>query len=203
MRLLQELADNLAFGITTIRERQRARDEVLQLNAGLEQRVQQRTVQLEAANQELEAFSYSVAHDLRAPLAAIDGFSAALERHGLDSERSAHYLGRVRASVQKMGEMIDALLTLARLSRAFDHLLSDLREKSDIEGYVTNLSRFLPEPSNEKKTHGGESRTVPAAPSTRAPDLATRVVLGIDCRALAKPVGRDQAERLGNGTLTS
>ncbi|HRG15741.1 MAG TPA: protein kinase, partial [Pseudomonadota bacterium] len=88
---------------------------------------------------------------------------------------------------------------LARLSRAFDHLLSDLREKSDIEGYVTNLSRFLPEPSNEKKTHGGESRTVPAAPSTRAPDLATRVVLGIDCRALAKPVGRDQAERLGNG----
>lgn len=118
VRLLQELADNLAFGITTIRERQRARDEVLQLNAGLEQRVQQRTVQLEAANQELEAFSYSVAHDLRAPLAAIDGFSAALERHGLDSERSAHYLGRVRASVQKMGEMIDALLTLARLSRA-------------------------------------------------------------------------------------
>jgi HAMP domain-containing protein len=88
---------------------------------------------------------------------------------------------------------------LARLSRAFDHLLSDLREKSDIEGYVTNLSRFLPEPSNEKKTHGGESRTAPAAPSTRAPDLATRVVLGIDCRALAKPVGRDQAERLGNG----
>lgn len=88
---------------------------------------------------------------------------------------------------------------LARLSRAFDHLLSDLREKSDIEGYVTNLSRFLPEPSNEKKTHGGESRTTPTAPVTRAPDLATRVVLGIDCRALAKPVGRDQADRLGNG----
>ncbi len=79
---------------------------------------------------------------------------------------------------------------LARLSRAFDHLLSDLREKSDIEGYVTNLSRFLPEPSNEKKTHGGESRTTPTAPVTRAPDLATRVVLGIDCRALAKPVLR-------------
>ena len=89
---------------------------------------------------------------------------------------------------------------LARLSRAFDHLLSDLREKSDIEGYVTNLSRFLPEPSTEKKTHGGgEIRATSQAPVTRAPDLATRVVLGVDCRALAKPVGRDQAERLGHG----
>ncbi|MBL0030152.1 MAG: protein kinase [Rhodanobacteraceae bacterium] len=89
---------------------------------------------------------------------------------------------------------------LARLSRAFDHLLSDLREKSDIEGYVANLSRFLPEPANERKTHGGgESRITSAAPAIRPPDLATRIVLGIDCRALAKPVSRDQAERLGNG----
>lgn len=89
---------------------------------------------------------------------------------------------------------------LARLSRAFDHLLSDLREKSDIEGYVTNLSRFLPEPSSERKTQGNvESRAISAAPATRAPDLATRIVLGIDCRALAKPVTRDQADRLGDG----
>jgi serine/threonine-protein kinase len=89
---------------------------------------------------------------------------------------------------------------LARLSRAFDHLLSDLREKSDIEGYVTNLSRFLPEPAAERKTQGGgEVRTMPAPPATRAPDLATRVLLGVDCRALAKAVGRDQAERLGDG----
>jgi HAMP domain-containing protein len=86
---------------------------------------------------------------------------------------------------------------LARLSRAFDQLLSDLREKSDIEGYVANLSRFLPEPSSGRKTSGGESRT--PAPVTHAPDLATRVVLGIDCRALAKPVARDQAQRLGDG----
>lgn len=89
---------------------------------------------------------------------------------------------------------------LARLSRAFDHLLSDLREKSDIEGYVTNLSRFLPDPSTEKSHGPGlESRATAAAPATRAPDFATRVVLGIDCRALAKPVPRDQAERLANG----
>ena len=89
---------------------------------------------------------------------------------------------------------------LARLSRAFDHLLSDLREKSDIEGYVTNLSRFLPEPSSERKTQGnGESRAMSADPAPRAPDLATRIELGSDCRALAKPVTRDQDDRLGDG----
>jgi serine/threonine-protein kinase len=88
---------------------------------------------------------------------------------------------------------------LARLSRAFDRLLSDLREKSDIEGYVTNLSRFLPDPSTEKTHGGGDSRPTSAPPATRAPDFATRIVLGVDCRALAKPVPRDQAERLGNG----
>ncbi|MGE0329243.1 MAG: GAF domain-containing protein [Ramlibacter sp.] len=119
VHLLQELADNLAFGIVTIRERKRAHDEIVRLNALLEQRVRQRTGQLEAANRELEAFSSSVAHDLRAPLAAIDGFSAALERDPPPApERAAHYLRRVRAGVRQMGDMIDALLSLAQLSRA-------------------------------------------------------------------------------------
>lgn len=87
---------------------------------------------------------------------------------------------------------------LARLSRAFDRLLSDLREKSDIEGYVSNLSRFLPDASSEKASTTGEARSSNAPPTKRAPDLATRVLLGVDCRALSKPVARDQAERMGN-----
>src|SRR4029079_16796163 len=75
--------------------------------------------ELATANRELEAFSYSVSHDLRAPLRAIDGFSKALvSEYGpqLD-DRGDHYLSRVRAGTQRMAELIDDLLSLARVSR--------------------------------------------------------------------------------------
>jgi PAS domain S-box-containing protein len=116
---------NGVLGINTdIRERRRAREEILRLNASLEERVQQRTAQLEFANKQLEAFSYSVSHDLRSPLSAIDGFSDLLQRamNKSDStplsERSRHYLARIRAGVGQMGELIDAMLTLAQVSRS-------------------------------------------------------------------------------------
>ncbi|MBI3977153.1 MAG: response regulator [Chloroflexi bacterium] len=89
------------------------------LNAALEQRVAERTAQLEATNKELEAFSYSVSHDLRAPLRAIDGFSQALlEDYAdrLDAE-GRDYLRRVRAGSQRMAQLIDDLLKLSRVSR--------------------------------------------------------------------------------------
>ena len=123
VKLLQDMADNLAFGIGSVRarqERKRAQQEVLRLNASLEDRVQQRTAQLEFANQQLEAFSYSVSHDLRTPLSAVDGFSNLLSRDlgkGAEVERSRHYLSRIRAGVAQMGELIDALLSLAQVSR--------------------------------------------------------------------------------------
>ena len=107
-----------------ITERKQQQKEILRLNASLEERVQQRTAQLLAANKELEAFSYSVSHDLRTPLSSIDGFSGLLGKAlaaGAPSERSAHYLARIRAGVVQMGELIDALLLLARLSRASLH----------------------------------------------------------------------------------
>jgi PAS domain S-box-containing protein len=102
-----------------VSERHRAHEEILRLNAQLEQRVQERTEQLEAANRELAAFSYSVAHDLRAPLAAIDGFGHALA-HDLaenTSPRIRHYLDRIRVGTRQTHDMIDALLSLSQLSR--------------------------------------------------------------------------------------
>ena len=94
--------------------------QVQQLNAELEGRVRQRTAELEATNSELEAFSYSVSHDLRAPLRSVDGFSVALEEDygGLLSGEGKHYLARIRAGVQRMGQLIDALLQLSRITRA-------------------------------------------------------------------------------------
>jgi light-regulated signal transduction histidine kinase (bacteriophytochrome) len=85
----------------------------------LEERVRQRTAQLEAANKELEAFAYSVSHDLRAPLRGIDGWSLALaEDYGNQLDATAHeYLGRVRSETQRMGLLIDDLLKLSRATR--------------------------------------------------------------------------------------
>lgn len=98
----------------------RTENEVLRLNAELEQRVQERTLQLELANKELESFSYSVSHDLRSPLRAIDGFSQALlEDYSEQLDDSGRdYLSRVRAAAQKMGNLIDDMLKLSRVSRA-------------------------------------------------------------------------------------
>jgi PAS domain S-box-containing protein len=103
-----------------VTEYKRAREEVLRLNAELEERVRQRTAQLRQANRELESFSYSIAHDLRAPLGSIDGFSHVLEQAVGDSlgEAPRHYLRRVRAGVRQMAELTDGLLALSNLSHA-------------------------------------------------------------------------------------
>ena len=103
-----------------ISERKQARDEIVRLNASLEERVQRRTAQLEAANAELQAFAFSVSHDLRTPLTTIAGFSGMLGRHvGADKadERARHYLARIAAGVTQMSELIDSLLKLAQLSQ--------------------------------------------------------------------------------------
>jgi len=122
-----------AFAVVTrdVTERIKSEESIRALNDTLEKRVVERTVELEATNRELETFAYSVSHDLRSPLRAIDGFSQLLLEDYADvlDERGQDYLSRARAATQRMGTLIDDLLHLSRLTRhEMSHVDVDLSE---------------------------------------------------------------------------
>ena len=103
-----------------ITERKAAEAKIVQLNADLEQRVAERTRQLTASNKELESFSYSISHDLRAPLRGINGFAHLMEEgcQGCNKSESLDHLKRIRKASIRMGDLIDDLLELSRVARS-------------------------------------------------------------------------------------
>ena len=137
---------HLCVAIEDITLRKQAEQELRTLNADLEQRVQQRTVELEASSKELEAFSYSVSHDLRAPLRVIDGFGLALLEDCEDrlDDDGKDYLRRIRAATQRMGTLIDDMLRLSRITRA-EMLVETVNLTKLAWSVVDELRKFEPE----------------------------------------------------------
>lgn len=142
---LLTLTRNLGSAIAT----SRAQQGLFEMNATLEQRVEDRTSKWAEANQELQSFSYSVSHDLRAPLRAISGFTEVLveECEGQLDDQGKHYLGIIREGAAQMSQLIDDLLNFSRMGRK-KLVFKDIDMKELTEEVVFEVQRQIPEDRN-------------------------------------------------------
>jgi signal transduction histidine kinase len=194
--IAREIATQLSIAISQARLYQKVKRQAEELDA----RVRKRTAQLEVANRELEAFSYSVSHDLRAPLRHIDGFADLLRQsHGPElGEEGARYLDIISDSVKQMGRLIDDLLTFSRMARVEMH-----RERVDMGALARAVSRELPVHPPQRVVEW----QIPALPEVRGDGAMLRQVwVNLLSNAVKYTSRRDRAKievrcREGDGEL--
>jgi len=164
------------------------------LNDELEQRVKDRTAELEASNRELEAFCYSVSHDLRAPLRGIDGWSLALlEDYGDKFDETGRlYLQRVRANTQRMGRLIDDLLLLSRVARG-----PIQRSRVDLTAIAQSVAARLREAEPERRVEFAVQPGLTAQGDARLLDIVLSNLLGNAWKfSHARPLARVEFGRI-------
>jgi PAS domain S-box-containing protein len=180
-------APRLEGVVLDITERKRAQDDLRQANDQLEQRVRDRTARLEESNQELEAFSYSVSHDLRAPLRAIDGFTRILAK---EYEPHLNHEGQricsvIRDNTRSMSRLIDDLLAFSRLGRA-EMSLSPI----DMEAMATALFHEVTTPEGRERI---DFRVGAVPPAIGDPTLMRQVWMNLLANAVKFSAKRERA----------